>query len=171
MNVKELLQDKKLLAVIAALLVVVILFCLVVGGNKAEKTVNNYIKYMQKEKAEKLYKTLPKDIRNYLKDEDYEEDTIEVFEDMCEAFSDYVDDAKFKILDVEKMSEDDLEEYEDHFEEIADEIDEKLKVQAGRYVIVKTTDEDGNVDASVIDVIKVDGAWFVADLVGGVVMD
>ncbi len=164
MNVKELLQDKKLLAVIAALLVVVILFCLVVGGNKAEKTVKNYIKYMQDEKAEKLYKTLPKDIRNYLEDEDLEEDALEALEEACENFADMTDDYKFEILDVVKMSEDDLDDYADRFEDISDEIDEKLKVQAGRYVIMKTTDEDGCVDAGVLNVIKVDGSWFVADL-------
>ena len=74
MNIKEMLQNKKLLAAVAALLVVVLLICLVAGGNKAEKTVKNYISYMQKEKVEKLYKTLPKAIRNYMKEEDYEED-------------------------------------------------------------------------------------------------
>ncbi len=166
MNVKELLQNKKLLAAVAALLVVVLLFCLVVGGNKAEKTVNNYIKYCQKEKAEKLYKTLPKDIRNYLKEEEEDEDYVETLEELCESFNDSYDDCKFKILDVSKMAEDDLEDYEDVFEDIADEIDKKLKVQAGKYVIVKITDEDGYVSTRKFNVLKVDGAWFVLNVMG-----
>lgn len=164
MNVKEMLQNKKLLAAIAALLVVVLLICLVASGNKAEKTVNNYIKYMQKENVEKLYKTLPKAIRSYLEDEDYEEDYLEALEAGCESFNDNYDDCKFKVLDVSKMSEDDLEDYEDMFEEMADEMDAKLKVQAGRYVIVKVTDEDGNVMARTYEVLKVNGSWFMVSV-------
>lgn len=167
MNVKEMLQNKKLLAAVAALLVVVLLICLVAGGNKAEKTVNNYIKYMQKEKAESLYKTLPKAIRDYMKDEDYEEDVIEALEERCESFNDNNDDSKFKVLDVSEMAEDDLEDYEDIFEEMADEMDVKLKVQNGKYVIVKVVDEDGCVSTRVYDVLKVNGSWFVVDTLGG----
>lgn len=164
MNIKEMLQNKKLLAAVAALLVVVLLICLVAGGNKAEKTVKNYISYMQKEKADKLYKTLPKAIRNYMKEEDYEEDIIEALEEQCETFNDNNDDSKFKVLNVAKMAEDDLEDYEDMFEELADEIDAKLKVQNGKYVVIQVTDEDGYVYAEVVDVLKVNGTWFVVDV-------
>lgn len=166
MNVKELLQNKKLLAAIAALLVVVLLICLVGGGNKAEKTVNNYIKYMQKEKADKLYKTLPKAMRNYLKEEEEDEDFIEYLEERCESFNDNYDDCKFKVLKVVKMAEDDLEDYQDMMEDIGDEIDAKMKVQAGKYVIVMITDEDGYVSTRVMDVLKINGSWVTTDLIG-----
>ncbi len=165
MNVKELLQNKRVLAAVAALLVVILLICLVAGGDKAEKTVESFLKNAQKEKPEKIYKTLPKDLRNYLEDEDYEEDVLDMLEEMCESAADNADDQKFKVLKVVKMSEDALEEYEDTFDELGDEIDEKMKVQSGKYVIVMNTDEDGNVDVEVIDVIKVDGSWFVANLI------
>lgn len=166
MNVKELLQNKKLLAAIAALLVVVLLICLVGGGNKAEKTVENYIKYNQKEKAEKLYKTLPRAMRSYLKEEDEEEDFIEYLEENCESFNDYYDDCKFDVLKVVKMAEDDLEDYQDMAEDIADAIDGKFKVQAGKYVVVMVTDEDGYVSTRVYDVLKINGSWVVASLIG-----
>ncbi len=165
MNVKELLQNKKLLAAIAVVLVAVLLICLIAGGNKAEKAVKTYIKYAQKEEPEKLYKTLPKALRTILEDEKDDDEYIEDLEESCENFTDYYDDCKFEILDVSKMSEDDLEDYQDYYEDIAEEFDAKLNVQAGRYVIFKAIDEDGYVvDVGMYNVLKINGTWCVARL-------
>lgn len=163
-TVKELLSNKKVLAALAALLVVVLLIGVFNSVAAPKKAMKNYLTYMQKEKGEKLYKTLPANLRKYLKEEDVDEDCIEYLEDAAESFADYYDDCKFKILDISKMAEDDLEEYEDVFEDLADEIDRRLKVQAGRYAIVKITDEDGYVSVRTYDLLKVNGKWFVVNV-------
>ncbi len=161
MNVKELLKNKRILAAIAIVLVAVVLLCVILGGNKAEKAVKNYIKYNQEENAEALYKTYPKVIRNYLEDEDMEENTIESLESQCEYFNEIYDDCTFKVLDVSDISEDELDDLKDSMDELVEEIDVDLKLQDGKYVIVKVTDEDGKVSARTFTVLKINGSWIV----------
>ena len=162
--VKKGLDIKRLIPVIAAVLVVVLLIALL-GGNPAEKAVNNYYKAMMKENGEKVYKTLPKTLRNYIKEEIDDDDDMEEFmeglNEVAEEFADEYEDCKFKVLDVSKVSEDDLEDMEETFEDMADEMDIKLKLQDARQVIVKITDEDGNIEVEQVAVLKVNGSWFV----------
>ncbi len=164
MNIKELLENKKLLAIIAGVLVLVLVLCLVLGGGGAEKAATNYIKNCQKEKPEKLYSSLPKDIRNYIEDDMDEDDFMDLLEDRCDSFNDSYDDCKFKVLEVGKMSEDSLDYYEDMVENLSDEIDEDLKLQSAKVVIIKVTDEDGGIGAITYSSLKINGTWVCSGL-------
>ncbi len=165
------LNDRKVL--IAGAVVLVLILVLIFGGNSPKRVVKKYMAAMENANGKSIYKLLPKQYINYLKDEqDMDKDDLkdmytEWSEEIEESYENLKDeyDAKVKISydiqDVVKIKGDDLEDIQDRYEDYYD-----MKVTAAKKVEVDYTlkcgDEYRQDFIQWITVIKVGGKWCIA---------
>lgn len=168
------LNDRKsLIGVIAGAAALVLILFLLFGIRTPSSVAKKYMAAMEDANGKGIYKLLPKQYINYLKDEqDMDKDDLkdmyeEWSEEMEETYEDLKDeyDAKVKISydiqDVVKIKGDDLEDLQDMYEDYYD-----MKVTAAKRVEVDFTlkcgDEYRQDFIQWVTVIKVGGKWCLA---------
>jgi hypothetical protein len=151
--------DKKYMVITAVVAVIILVLLFGKLFMPGSGVVRSYWNGMKKADAEKMVKL-------------YHEDTYEDEDDVEEEWEDrfdYLEDAdieykSFKIVDCEVYSKDELEDLAEDLEDTYD-IDEK-DVKAARTYFVKvkyTTDGDKDLSYTSVDVVKIEGKWYLMD--------
>ncbi|MFA5658303.1 MAG: zinc ribbon domain-containing protein [Oscillospiraceae bacterium] len=148
------------IGVVAVIAIIVIALIASLFGGGYKKPIDNMIKGIEKQDADKFLSAYPEFLADQM-DSYIDDDAMEEMYDMLE--DEYGKNIKisYKVTDKDKLDKGDLEDYED---EIDDNYDEKVKVTAGYELEVEMKikgKDDEDEDENDFVILKIDGDWCV----------